>query len=146
VSIPVSDLRGPAIDLRLMAYEFVILEENGTACQFALDDIYWESSTPVAVGDPRGMPGAVTMSSVPNPFRSMTELRFELPAALPYEVAVFDAAGRRVTTFRGIGRAGANAVRWNGRDDQGRKSSPGVYSYRLVTDGRSASRKVVLLD
>jgi flagellar hook assembly protein FlgD len=51
-----------------------------------------------------------------------------------------------VIGFRGIGRAGANAVRWNGRDDQGRKASPGVYYYRLVSDGRSASRKVVLLN
>ena len=50
-SIPVSDLRGTAIDLRMLSYEFVILEENGTACEFALDDIYWEGGTIVGVGD-----------------------------------------------------------------------------------------------
>ncbi len=51
-----------------------------------------------------------------------------------------------MTGFRGIGQAGANAVRWNGCDDQGRKASAGVYYYRLLSDGRAASRKVVLLD
>ena len=51
-SIPVSDLRGTAIDLRMLSYAFVILEEQGIACEFALDDIYWDGGTPVAVGDP----------------------------------------------------------------------------------------------
>ena len=147
VTIPVSDLRGPAIDLRMLSYEFVILEESGTGCEFALDDIYWESSTPVAVDDPAAAPAAgLALSSLPNPFHGTTELRFALASALPYEVTVFDAAGKRVTTFRGIGRAGANAVRWDGRDEQGRKASAGVYHYRLVANGLAESRKVVLLD
>ena len=51
-----------------------------------------------------------------------------------------------MTGFRGIGRAGANAVRWNGRDDQGRDASPGVYYYRLVSGGRSATQKAVRLE
>jgi beta-glucanase (GH16 family) len=145
-SIPVSDLRGTAIDLRMLSYEFVILEENGTACEFALDDIYWEGGSVSGVDDPSVTPrAAALLTNVPNPFCTSTELRFELPATAPYEIEVFDAAGKRVTGFRGIGRAGANAVRWSGRDDQGRNASPGVYYYRLVSGGRSASRKVVLL-
>jgi beta-glucanase (GH16 family) len=51
-SIPVSDLRGPAIDLRMLSYEFVILEQNGTACEFALDDIYWEGGLVTGVDEP----------------------------------------------------------------------------------------------
>jgi len=145
-SIPVSDLRGTAIDLRMLSYEFVILEENGTACEFGLDDIYWEGGSVTGADAPSVAPRAVALlTNVPNPFYTSTELRFELPATAPYEIAVFDAAGKRVTGFRGIGRAGANAVRWNGRDDQGRNASPGVYYYRFECGGRSASRKVVLL-
>jgi len=41
-SIPVSELRGEFIDLRMMSYEFVILEVNGASCEFGLDDIYWD--------------------------------------------------------------------------------------------------------
>jgi beta-glucanase (GH16 family) len=146
VSIPVSDLRGPAIDLRMLSYEFVILEQNGTACEFALDDIYWEGGSIAAVDGPGDgpRPGAM-LSSGPNPFHNSTELRFELAAGSPYEIEVFDAAGKRVTGFRGIGQAGVNAVRWNGRDDRGGIAAPGVYYYRLLSGGRSVSRKVVLL-
>lgn len=147
VTIPVSDLRGPAIDLRMLSYEFVILEESGTACEFALDDIYWEAGTIAGVGDPAGATGTgVRLSNAPNPFSVSTDLRFELPAAAPYTIELFDAAGHRVTGFRGIGHAGANAVRWYGRDDGGRRASPGVYYYRFVSGGRSSVRKVVRLD
>jgi beta-glucanase (GH16 family) len=145
-SIPVSDLRGPAIDLRMMSYEFVILEENGTPCEFALDDIYWEDS-PIAGADAPGVAPrtAVLLTSQPNPFHGSTELRFELPVSGAYEIEVFDAAGKRVAGFRGIGRAGLNGVRWDGRDEQGRDANPGVYFYRLVSGAHSSCRKVVLL-
>jgi len=145
-SIPVSDLRGTAIDLRMLSYPFVILEEHGTACQLALDDIYWDGGEVTGV-DEAGIPprGAALLANVPNPFYASTELRFDLPAAGPWEIEVYDVAGQRVTGFRGVGRTGANAVRWDGRDDQGRNASAGVYYYRLVSGEGSASQKVVLL-
>lgn len=146
VSIPVSELRGVAIDLRMMAYEFVILEESGTACEFALDDIYWENANIVGVGDgPAATRRVPLLTSAPNPFLSSTDLRFELAVAAPYELGVYDAAGKRVRAFRGIGRAGANTVNWNGLDEAGRKASPGVYYFRFVSGGDAASRQVVLL-
>jgi hypothetical protein len=144
-AIPVSELRGTAIDLRMLSYPFVILEEQGTGCEFAIDDIYYDGGAVTGVGDPGVAPGAAArLASVPNPFRASTELRFELPAAGPYEIAVYGVGGQRVTGFRGIGRSGPNAVRWDGRDDQGRQASAGVYYYRLVSGGRSASGQVVL--
>ncbi len=39
VSIPMSDLAG-SVNLELVSYVFMIKEENGTQCQFAIDDIY----------------------------------------------------------------------------------------------------------
>ena len=45
VSIPISDIRAELIDLRMLSYEFVILEVNGASCQFALDDIFWDGGT-----------------------------------------------------------------------------------------------------
>ncbi len=146
VTIPVSDLRGPAIDLRMLSYEFVILEEHGATCEFALDDIYYQAGSLAGV-DAAGVAPRITplLTSVPNPFRAGTELRFEARASAPYELAIFDAAGGRVMGFRGIGQTGANAVRWDGRDAQGRVLSPGVYYYRLVSGGGSESRRMVLL-
>jgi beta-glucanase (GH16 family) len=145
-SIPVSDLRGTAIDMRMLSYAFVILEEQGTGCEFAIDDVYYDGGEVTAVGDPVPAPQAgVRLANAPNPFHSSTELRFELGAAGPYEIEVYDVAGKHVTGFRGTGRAGANTVRWDGRDDQGRDAGAGVYYFRMTAGGRSASRRMVLV-
>ena len=50
-SIPIRDIRGTAIDLRMLSYSFAIVGEgeNADSAEFALDDIYWDapsSSTP----------------------------------------------------------------------------------------------------
>jgi len=39
--IPVADLSG-SVNLQLLTHEFIILEENGANCEFALDDIYYD--------------------------------------------------------------------------------------------------------
>jgi beta-glucanase (GH16 family) len=50
-SIPVSDIRGTAIDLRMLSYSFVILEESGTSANFSVDNIYWDSPFVALAGD-----------------------------------------------------------------------------------------------
>jgi hypothetical protein len=146
-SIPVSDIRGTLIDLRMLSYPFVILEEQGTACEFALDDIYWDSGVSTGIQD-----GAVAtgrrlqlLTNNPNPFNAMTEIRFELQVAGSYEIEVFDVAGRRVTGFQGIGVVGVNSVRWDGRDDLGASAGSGLYHYRVKTSAGSATRTMMLV-
>jgi hypothetical protein len=130
----------------MLSYEFVILEQNGTACEFALDDIYYEGNAVTAVDPPpTAAPGKRALSSSPNPFRSSTDLRFDLATAAPYAVEIFDAAGKRIAGFEGLGKAGANTVRWNGLDAQGRLASPGVYYYRMRSGAQSSVLKLVLL-
>ncbi len=48
--IPVNEL-ADGVDLSAMSYVFTILEENGTACEFAIDDIYWEEGSGNQEGD-----------------------------------------------------------------------------------------------
>jgi len=44
--VPVAELRTPELDLRMLSYEFAILEEQGAAGEFALDDILWTGGAP----------------------------------------------------------------------------------------------------
>jgi hypothetical protein len=146
-SIPVSDIRGTLIDLRMLSYAFVILEEQGTACEFALDDIYWDDGVTTGVEDGEVAAGQKLqlLANAPNPFNAATEIRFELPAAGSYEVEIYDVAGRRVTGFQGIGVAGVNTVHWDGRNDQGASMASGIYHYRVETAAGSATRTMVLV-
>ena len=146
-SIPVNHIRGLSIDLRMLSYAFVILEENGTACEFALDDIYWDAGIATGVEDADRVDHLRfnLLSNVPNPFNAMTEIRFDLPSGGPYEIVVFDVAGRRVTGFSGIGTSGVNTLQWNGRDESGLPVSSGVFFYRLESGQHSETKKMTLV-
>jgi len=145
-SIPVEDLRGPAIDLRMLSYPFVILEEQGTPCEFALDDIYWDGGDVSAAGeDPAAAaPTLRLLGNTPNPFNARTAIRFELATAGAYDLDIYDVAGRRITGFHGLGVAGLNTLHWDGRDARGADVGSGVYTYRLTTVADQAGGTMVL--
>jgi beta-glucanase (GH16 family) len=146
-SIPVSAIRGPAIDLRMLSYAFVILEEHGAACAFALDDIYWDGGGTTAVDDDdRAEDGPRQLrANAPNPFNAGTDIQFDLPAAGTYDIEIFDVTGRRVTRFRGHGGAGANAVHWDGRDDAGLPVASGTFFYRLTVGDHRETMKMTVV-
>jgi len=144
-SIPVSDIRGLAMDLRMLSYSFVILERNGAACSFALDDIYWDAGVVSAVDGSNTPKRVELMTNVPNPFNAATDIRFELPAAGSFELVIYDVAGHRVRSFAGEGTVGANEVHWDGRNDAGGHSSSGIYYYKLTTADGTATRKMALV-
>jgi hypothetical protein len=85
----------------------------------------------------------------PNPFNPATVIRYELPHradAVTVDLAVFDAAGRRVRQLiDGRQTPGPHAVTWHGRDDTGARVSGGVYFYRLRAGSQSRTRSMVLL-
>lgn len=86
--------------------------------------------------------------SRPNPFRTETVIRYALdrPVASA-RIAVYDIQGRVVRILLdGAAAAGSHAVAWDGRDAHGNAVSSGMYLYRFEADGRTITRKMVLLD
>jgi len=84
----------------------------------------------------------------PNPSRGDVVLRVRLaagaaPAGSPIRATILDAAGRRVRTLEA--NAGAETLRWDGRNDAGRPTAPGVYAVRLEIGGSVASGRLVRL-
>lgn len=81
----------------------------------------------------------------PNPFTSSAGLWFRLEQSEsddPGSLRIYDAAGRLV---RSLALSPARPVLWNGFDDEGRHLPSGVYLYRWVKDGASASGSIVRL-
>tara|TARA_B100001123_G_C15268161_1_gene1009240 strand:- start:230 stop:1873 length:1644 start_codon:yes stop_codon:yes gene_type:complete len=99
-SIPVSDIRGEFIDLRMLSYEFVILEVNGAGCQFALDDIYWEGGGTVSVIENEFSTTPTRFSlnnNFPNPFNPVTTLSYTLSEQAHVTLTIYDLMGKEVT-------------------------------------------------
>jgi hypothetical protein len=118
-------------------------------CGWNLDDIEIVAMrtgdlTGVTGGSPAPLPALREI--VPNPFNPSTMVRFELPAAGRVELAIYDAAGRRVRLLAAQERpAGTHEVRFDGRGDDGRRLPAGVYLCRMQVGEFSQSRRLTLL-
>jgi len=147
-SIPISEIRGEFIDLRMLSYAFVILEVSGTACELALDDIYWTGGTvdiDQTITD--YYPEAFKLlQNYPNPFNPTTRISYELPAVSDVTISVYDVTGRLIRGLTDREQpAGYYDVQWNGLDDSGNQVGTGVYLCRLDAGDYSNTIKMVLL-
>ena len=83
--------------------------------------------------------------SRPNPVVRGTTISFELEQAGDVSLGVYDLAGDLVKTLiRGSRQAGQADVYWNRTDDSDRPVASGVYFCRLIAEGSSVSRKLVV--
>ena len=114
---------------------------------WSLNQLSGRVPTAVQEEKDRMAPAALALAqNYPNPFNSDTVIRFVLPASGPVELAVYDLSGQQVATLaQGWRPAGTHAVRWKGRDQQGRDLASGVYLYRLRAGSRMEVRKLALL-
>ena len=82
----------------------------------------------------------------PNPFTTIAKIRYSLAGTGPIRLRVYDVRGRLVRTLvDGPGTSGHHRIVWNGLDDQGLRSAPGVYFVELRSDGRQLAKKLVRL-
>ena len=93
----------------------------------AAQDRYLPPTT--AAGAVPGGPLAVTrlLPNEPNPFNPATIIRYELAAAAPVRLQIFDVGGRLVRTlFVGEFATGAQSFTWDGRSDTGAPVASGT--------------------
>jgi flagellar hook capping protein FlgD len=84
--------------------------------------------------------------NVPNPFHATTTIAYSLAAAGDVSMDVFDISGKRVRVLvRGVRGNGPQVATWDGRDDAGRRVTPGMYVVRLRTGDVQASRRLLLM-
>jgi hypothetical protein len=69
----------------------------------------------------------------PNPFRTVTAIRYDLPEPALVRLAVYDVSGRLVCTLldQDLKMPGRHTVYWDGRNEKGRSVSPGIYFCEL---------------
>ncbi len=141
-TIPVADIRGELIDLRMLSYEFVILEVNGGSCEFALDDIYWEGGlTGIEDASSLTTEQIIIQNIYPNPFSTKTNISYSLRKSDKVELVMQDITGRTVATLvNKHQRDGTYKVNWNAENEL-----PGMYFFKMKTGGTVEVRKCMLL-
>ena len=87
----------------------------------------------------------LSFSVAPNPFSGNVTARFAAPSAGPYEVNVYDVAGRLCRTVSGTASGpGQVEASWDGRNDRGAEMPSGVYFLRVRVGSSHEIARVVL--
>lgn len=95
---------------------------------------------PAGLGDAGGIERPLALRLSPNPAPGgQTEIAFRADAGVPIELAIFDVSGRMIRRLAsGQGMAETLRVSWDGREQNGRPVTPGVYYARLASIGGAA--------
>jgi hypothetical protein len=81
----------------------------------------------------------------PNPFNRQTELTFSIPRDGRLNIRMYDVTGRLVLSRVEPVQAGAMRMFLSNRDDQNRIMASGIYFLNAEYEGRSSTRKVILI-
>lgn len=82
----------------------------------------------------------------PNPFNPETVIEYQLPQPAKVSLKIYNLLGREIRSL--VDRempAGYHRVKWDGRDDAGRKMDSGVYLYKIHVGNFMQTRKTLLL-
>ncbi len=96
------------------------------------------------------VPPAVEILSLgqnyPNPFNPETTISFSVPQSGDVTLAVYNIKGQKVKTLvSDTLEMGQHTATWKGTDNAGKSVSSGIYFYRLEADGKTATKKMLLL-
>jgi hypothetical protein len=144
----------PLAKVRTTQYQDV-LSQTGVTYYYKISAIdisgnespYTAVSVLTGVENSGGVPTEFALGqNYPNPFNPSTEITFAIPKQTNVKVVVYNLSGAEIATLVNQSMSAGNyrAV-WNGRTDDGRTVSSGVYFYHLRAEGFTATKKMTLL-
>ncbi len=118
-----------------------------------VDDVLFGDPTtsypiPIMNDDPQGNQITLTLNqNFPNPVVQSTKISFMLPMNLnKAELKIYNIKGQLVQSFSpDLADGPYHVIEWNGKDMTDRPVANGVYFYRLTTDNKELTKKMILL-
>ncbi|GEM_PF-5636957 len=106
-----------------------------------------DSISEIRIGAKIDIPQTFALSiNYPNPFNSSTVIRYYLSSFSEVELKVYNGLGQEIKKLASnMFLPGHYEFKWEGIDENGQSVSSGVYYYRLKVNGRSETRKMVLI-
>ena len=86
------------------------------------------------------------LGNYPNPFNPVTTLRFDLDYRSKVNISVYNILGNEVITLQnGELNAGRHSIQWNASNSFGQRVPSGLYLYKVVSDNRVLTGKMLLM-
>ena len=98
-------------------------------------------------GNTNTLPHKFVLSpNYPNPFNPQTTIKYQIPIFSYVKLSIFNTLGQEIRTLVNTRKSPGNySIRWDGRDNFGKKVSGGIYFFRLEAKNFKQTRKLVLL-
>lgn len=85
-------------------------------------------------------------NNYPNPFNPETNISFSIPLDQKVKLTIYNLKGQKVKELiNGQIVAGTHSVVWNGKDNNGKQVGSGLFFFKLKTDNKEISKKMLLL-
>ncbi|MBT4686373.1 MAG: T9SS type A sorting domain-containing protein [Candidatus Marinimicrobia bacterium] len=82
----------------------------------------------------------------PNPFNNTTTIQFEMDITSKTMIQIFNILGEKVVTIHNdIIQPGSHIIHWSGKDQSGVNVPSGLYFYRIQSNNRVLTKKMMLL-
>jgi hypothetical protein len=92
------------------------------------------------------IPKICKVSNYPNPFNPETTINFQTNQNSWITVTIYNIKGEKITTLHnGYLNAGKHELIWNGKNNEEREVTSGIYFYRIDTQKDSFTQKMILL-
>jgi hypothetical protein len=103
--------------------------------------------TTVPNNDPATIPVVTSLEgNYPNPFNPETAINFSLKESGKVRINIYNLKGQLVRQLVDTELpAGRHQIVWNGKDNQGRSVSSGIYLYRMEAKGYTNTKKMMLM-
>ena len=125
----------------------IIHKSDGTTESYNTSEISFVDFDMLSIGDFQNLNKIFgNLKNFPNPFNPTTTIEFELTKTSETNVTIYNVKGEKVKSLADERmEAGKQRLMWTGKDDKGKKVSSGVYFYKISTDGKTETKKMLLI-
>ena len=88
----------------------------------------------------------ILLQNYPNPFNPSTTICYSVPKDGEVNLAIYNAKGQLINTLiSGYRNKGNYQIVWQGKDAKGSSVASGLYFTRLVSGGKTITKKMLLM-
>ena len=128
-------------------HNVVAVDPQGNPINFNVENYNFIVSVESPNENPDDIPASFQLfQNYPNPFNPETHIRFQIPKQTLVTLKIFDVLGHEINTLcNGKKPGGSYQVNWDGRNNEGKKVTSGIYIYRIQAGEFVESKKMILL-